>query len=364
MVPVARRNLLADKVRFIVSIGGVTFAVMLVLVVRSLYQGYYRGTGAFVDRMPVDVWVSEPGANGTLLSSMLPVSSGNQLTAVGGVQSILPMNRQLLRLDHEGDAIDTVVLSFDLPESTGEQVNVPIPPPGGITIDNASARKYGVEIGDHVSLRGHTLVVRHITSSVMVGLTGVAIISWQDGQALLSPPGYVSSWMVTVKPGASVPSVIKAINAQVADVQAVPNTTFAAANRNNISSHFLPIITVLVFVSFLVGCAVVGVTIYTATTERLREYGVLKAIGASMLLLIRVVIEQSVLVCATGFVLGIPATYVVNRVAGHIVPDFITQLRWQDVALALIVVLAMAVVAAVIPIRRLASLDPADVFRA
>ncbi len=363
MVPIARKNLLSDKVRVLVSVGGVTFAVVLVLVVWSLYQGYYRGTGAFVERMPIDIWVSQVGSSGTLLSSILPESTGQQISSLPGVQKVVPMNRQFVRLDHNSDDIDMIVLAFALPADASQSYKVPIPSPGGIVLDKATARKYGLQIGDSVGIRGKQLTVTGVSSSMIVGLTGVAIISWQDGQSMLSPSGAVSSWMVTVKPSASVAQVIGSVDAQVPGVEAVPNRVFAAETRHLISGHFLPIITVLVFVSFLIGSAVVGITIYTATTERLSEFGVLKAIGAPMAVLNRVVVEQSALVCAAGFLVGIPATILVNHVAARIVPDFITQLRWQDSLLALGVVLGMAVVAALIPIRRLAKLDPSDIFR-
>jgi len=354
---------LADKLRFLVSIGGVTFAVVLVLVVRSLYQGYYRGTGAFVDRMPIDIWVSQTGGSGTLLSSTLPLSTGQQLSSLAGVQTVVPMNRQFVRLDHQDHEFDMIVLAFDLPADASQAFKLPIPSPGEIVLDKATARKNGVRIGDDIAVRGKKFVVSAISSSMMVGLTGVAIISWQDGQGVLNPPGDVSSWMVTVKPSASVAQVIGTIEAHLPGTEAVPNGVFAAETRRLISGHFLPIITVLVFVSFLIGTAVVGITIYTATTERLREFGVLKAIGAPMAMLMRVVIEQSAIVCATGFLLSIPVTLIVNRVAQLIVPDFITQMRWQDSLVALGVVLGMAVTAALIPIRGLANIDPADIFR-
>ena len=44
MVPLARRNLLAEKGRFAMSAIGVAFAVLLILIVVSLYRGW-SGTG-------------------------------------------------------------------------------------------------------------------------------------------------------------------------------------------------------------------------------------------------------------------------------------------------------------------------------
>jgi putative ABC transport system permease protein len=144
----------------------------------------------------------------------------------------------------------------------------------------------------------------------------------------------------------------------------MPRSEFAAANRSEISALFVPIVRVLLIVSFLVGAAVVGVTVYTATVERTREYGVLKALGASHRDLLRIVLTQSVAVGVAGFLAGVPLAAGVNRLALQLVPRFITLIRWQDLVVVFAAALGMAVLAAVIPIHRVASIDPASVFRA
>ena len=52
MVPIARRNLLADKVKLLVAVGGVTLAIVLIIVVHSLYQGVRRETDTFIHSLP------------------------------------------------------------------------------------------------------------------------------------------------------------------------------------------------------------------------------------------------------------------------------------------------------------------------
>ena len=54
----------------------------------------------------------------------------------------------------------------------------------------------------------------------------------------------------------------------------------------------------MVAIASLVGTLVVGLVIYTATVERQREYGVLKAVGARNGMLYRVVTLQALIVTA------------------------------------------------------------------
>jgi putative ABC transport system permease protein len=127
---------------------------------------------------------------------------------------------------------------------------------------------------------------------------------------------------------------------------------------------FLPIIRVITAISFIVGLALLSLTIYSATIERAREYGILKVLGASPWRLYRVVLSQSAIIALLGFSVGVGLAFLFNRVAADVVPEFVTYIRWQDVALALGVTALMTFVASYLPINRVARVDPASVFRA
>ena len=65
----------------------------------------------------------------------------------------------------------------------------------------------------------------------------------------------------------------------------------------------------MVAIAFVVGVLVVGLVIYTATIERRREYGALKAIGARNRTLYGVVTTQAVIAAVAGAVAGIGLAY-------------------------------------------------------
>jgi len=125
-----------------------------------------------------------------------------------------------------------------------------------------------------------------------------------------------------------------------------------------------PIVAVLIVVAFVVGLAVIALTIYTSTVERVRDYGVLKAVGASPRQLFAVVVRQSVVVAVLGYALGTILAFVTGKAIQDAVPEFATIYRWQDLAAVFGAALVMSIIAAVVPIRRVASVDPAIVFRA
>jgi putative ABC transport system permease protein len=364
MVPVARRNLLADKVRLLISVGGVTFAVLLIVVIQSLYQGYTRRIGSFAERVPVDLWIAEADTNGFIYTSLIPEGREVEVAAVPGVGQVVPLYGRRLRFATAHGSDDAYFLAYGLPPALAAAAGLDLPARGEVVLDRVLANQAGLAVGDTVTVRGHPLTVSRIADLAGAGVSQFAIMSADDARDTIMVPGYANFLLVRVAPGAATAQVATAITQGVPGVRAMSRSEFADANRGEISGLFVPIVRVLLVVAFLVGSAVVGVTIYAATVERTREYGVIKALGASRRDLVRIVLTQSVVIGVAGFLVGVPLAAAVNRIASQIVPRFITLIRWQDLAAVFAAALGMAVVAALIPIRRVASIDPASVFRA
>src|SRR3972149_8761216 len=70
MVPVARRNLFSERARLAISVAGVAFAVVLILIVVALYRGW-SGVGGIIEELPGDIWVAQQGTTGPFHSRSL-----------------------------------------------------------------------------------------------------------------------------------------------------------------------------------------------------------------------------------------------------------------------------------------------------
>ncbi|HEX2062850.1 MAG TPA: FtsX-like permease family protein, partial [Acidimicrobiales bacterium] len=237
-----------------------------------------------------------------------------------------------------------------------------VPRRGEILVDRVFAENYGIEAGD--VLRTGTARVR--VRDVVSGGNAVAYqFGWAnlaDVDRLTGSPGFVSYFLVRTDE-ARAPAVARRIESRVAGTKVFTTTELADRNAENLSEGFLPMLWVLVLVAFVVGTAMIGLIIYTATVERRREYGVLKAIGFSNRRLYKVVYQQSLIATATGYVLGCVLSFVVADGVERVVPVFVTAINSGDLVFAASGAFLMSVVASFIPARPVARLDPAEVFR-
>ena len=119
----------------------------------------------------------------------------------------------------------------------------------------------------------------------------------------------------------------------------------------------------MVAIAFVVGVLVVGLVIYTATVERRREYGALKAIGMRNRTLYRLVTGQALIAAVAGGLLGVGLAYGIGALLVAWRPQFPVAIEFGAVAAALGASLVMALLAALAPARAMARLAPAEVFR-
>ena len=122
-------------------------------------------------------------------------------------------------------------------------------------------------------------------------------------------------------------------------------------------------IDLMVAIAFAAGTLIVALTVYSQVTERIREYGIAKAMGARAARLFRIVLGQTLIVALLGAALAFPMFLLAAKLVNVVRPQF----RADMSALVLLVVagtaVLMALLAALLPTRRVARLDPASVYR-
>jgi putative ABC transport system permease protein len=110
----------------------------------------------------------------------------------------------------------------------------------------------------------------------------------------------------------------------------------------------------------LVGIVVVAQTIYAATVDHIREFGTLKAMGASNGYIYRIILEQATISAVIGYVLGILLTFAAVRITGEGAPILLPK---ELITGMFLLTLAMCCAAALVSINKVTHIDPAMVFK-
>ncbi|MEO6324287.1 MAG: ABC transporter permease, partial [Thermoanaerobaculia bacterium] len=85
MVSLARRNLFHDKLRFVITVAGVAFAVMLVFVQVGLFLGLLDNASITIEKMSADLWVTSKNTPNIDFAHTFPETYVQRVRSVPGV---------------------------------------------------------------------------------------------------------------------------------------------------------------------------------------------------------------------------------------------------------------------------------------
>src|SRR5512144_498117 len=159
MIQLAFRNLFQNKIRLVISSGGVALALLLILALDAIFTGVEQRITAYIDHSGADIWVSQSDVyNMHMASSSLPKSVVGKVRSVRGVESVSP----ILYLANNVIAGDERNLAYviGLPERAtlglpwSMSIGLTVPGEGEAIMDRAVAENSGVKRGDQVQILG------------------------------------------------------------------------------------------------------------------------------------------------------------------------------------------------------------------
>jgi putative ABC transport system permease protein len=362
----ALKNLTEERARLAISAGGVAFAVMLVLLLWAIVQGVVGQAGALVKNTPADVWVVQRGF--TDLShgfSVLPDRLRGELATIDGVQRVSPISGAASELEINGVKTTLLVVGYDTTSGIGgpwSWASAPARPrTGEIVVDETFAETNGVQVGDRLELPDKPRRVVALSADTNQFTNQLAFAPVDDVRSLTRLDDAVNFYAISTREPRAVKRRIERLHPSVS---AFVKPEFIANNEREIRDGFEPILWVMVAAAFFVGMAVIGLTIFTATVEKSREYGVLTAIGAEPRQLYGVILRQAAVASLLGFAVGVALVFPLRALIAELVPKVEVDLSPGLFATVGLASLAMGLLASWLPMRRIARLDPAAVFRA
>ena len=373
MPPLAQRNLFHDKVRLTVTLTGIVFSVVLIVVQVGLFIGFTTATSNLIDHSGADLWVTSKNVPYVEQGVAFSERKLNQVRTVPGVadaQKIIAHWTQWKR--HDGGQESVQVVGINVDDSIERPWNLvegrveDLKRPDAVIMDELYKQKLGVtrtgevfEIGGHrARVVGFTRGIRSFTTSPYVF---TSFKNAQDFTGLREDQTLFI--LVKVVPGANLEQVRRALLDHVKDVDVLTNAQFG--HMTTFYWMFTTGAGVAVLIAavlgLVVGFVVVAQTIYATTMDHIREYGTLKAMGAPNRYVYKVIMKQAAISAAIGYVLGM------------IVSVFVVQGSQKGGAAILMpppmaagmffLTLAMCIGAALVSINKVTRIDPAMVFK-
>ena len=331
--------------RFIATVLGVGLLFTIVLAMNGLYRGNIAEGLALIKATNPDLWVVERYRGGPFNEqSTLPEFYHYSVKAMPGVEKASPFIYYTVERQIEGKSRQFSIIGYDVFGGIGGPQKIY----AGRNIEQAHYEmvahpKLGIRIGDEVLLGLHTYTVvgltREAVSSngeplVYLSLPDAQEVLYQrdneevrsqrerllrtlSGQSYLSPSQaeklfpklqsdthIINAILVRLKPGADRTEVSRGIEKWLylsafsteEELQLMLKGRLASMTK-----QLLLFRTLLLIISVII----VALVIYTFTMEKIRSIAVMKLIGAPNWVIIRLVMEQSLLLTIGAFLFGL-----------------------------------------------------------
>jgi putative ABC transport system permease protein len=220
-------------------------------------------------------------------------------------------------------------------------------------------------VGDSVEIMGRRARVVGFTNGIRSFTTSPYIFtSFKNSQNYAQlAENQTIYFLARLQPGASPAAVKAALRQRLPELDVYTNEEMRAKTMNYwVFSTGAGVTTLMgAVLGLLVGIVVVAQTIYSATVDHIREFGTLKAMGASNGNIYTVILTQAGLSGAIGYFIAIAVALLVSR--GSQSGDAIILLPPEVAAGALLLALAMGAGASILSIHKATRIDPAMVFR-
>ena len=371
----ALKALLADRGKLLMSLLGVAFSVSLINLQVGLLRGLIQKASLLVDYGQADIWVGHQHMNNVDIGTFIPERWVHRIRGVEGVERAEPYIVMFGQAKMPDGRFENVVVVGSEPASLmgnawGMADGDPqaVRHPDGVLVDSCDAAKLGdCHVGDVREINGQRAKVVGMTRGI-VGFTTNPYVFTTLERARRKytagiPAEHCSYFLVKAKPGTDVKALCARIKQRVPELDVYDRRTYSLMcceywlTRTGIGLSF----GLAAFLGLLVGLAVVAQTLYASVTERVKEFGTLKAMGADGRCISRFLLAQALGNAFLGSAAGLVVAVVLGNLIGTERAPVILQ---GDVAAASAVVIAVVcVVAAWLPYWRIRNIDPASVLR-
>lgn len=391
------RNLLRRKLRSILTITGIVMGILALTTMGALAEHFNSLLDGGVKYFGGNINVGDDkSGSGGFGGGLLEVSKIREIEAVDGVAAAAAsVSVNAKPGDFGGFGGGDTINAFDpnaqqysafkVEIATGHDVNNDSR--GDVVVGNTMAAEFKVKVGDTIVLPKkpkdaksdfvtHTYNVVGITKPTLTAPDNFATVSLHDAQTLfgeqlspairsqVDPYKLASSITVYGRPGVDLDKLADKITAEVSGVKATKPSVLVNAFKS-FGATFTFITTAAALLALVIGGISVVNTMIMAVTERYREIGLKKAVGAKTIHILREFLAESTVIGVIGGVVGYAIGYGITAILNaQAAPNGIFLVTPRLTILALAFAVGLGAVAGIIPAFRAARLDPVTALRA
>jgi putative ABC transport system permease protein len=366
------RNLFQDRMRFVATVIGIVFSIVLVTVQMGLFLSFGRMVTTMIDHAPADLWIVPSGTKCFEDPSFVDERESFRALSINGVAETLPIviGFAQWRLS-SGGTTPVFIIGSDTRTAglrpwnvvAGDVADLAIP--GAVAIDRSYLDRLetaglgaSAEIGDQrVEVVAVTKDIRAFTTTPYV------FTSLERARASMGTPADKATYfMVRLAAGADVETVRGRLRKVLSESEILTPDEFRSRSRTFwlFGTGAGAALFAGALLGIIVGTVIVAQTLYSSIKDHLHEFATLRAIGSSAMYLNKVIIFQALLSAGIGFSIASGVGLViVAATADTALPIIMTPMMSLGLLALTVVMCVLSAISAIVQVMRI---DPAVAF--
>lgn len=384
MLSLAIKMLVGDQGKYIGVLLGLIFTTFFMTQQPATFLGLLERTYGFLsDAGLADVWVMDPMVRFVDDAKPLRDTAVSRVRGIAGVGWAVPIYKGMARVRLEnGNFQNSTLIGLDDATLIGgpavmiEGQIADLRYADSVIVSLDSAQKHlaranpvagepliPLRIGDVIEMNDRRAIVVGISQRSTTTAPQATVYTTYSRVKSYSPAErkMLSYVLVKAKAGVSTDAVIQNIRR---------NTELTAYTREEFQDKTLQYVVKnspafalfggSALIGFLIGGLISGQTFYNFTLTNLRYLGVMKAMGATNRLLLKMITAQALMAGAISYGIGIGLTGLFSLAMRDV---FVVRLNWLLLLLSGFAVLTVCVAAATLSLIKVMRLPPAEVFK-
>jgi putative ABC transport system permease protein len=350
-------NIRQRPTRTLISMAGVALGVILVILMTALMRGMLNDRIKREQGVGAEIQFWRVGAQSLSTSNFMPldVRYADRLKKISGVRMVSPLGHYVQSgksgLGFEMiDAIEldtySAISSLRIADGRAFQSD------DEVIIDEFKAQHEGIGVGDEIQVFGKTMKVAGIYAPQIGSRIKMSLGALQRA---LSQENKCLAILVKVHDGIAPEEVARRIDAELPNNQVVL-TADIGLNFGRQIPGIQGFVRAVMGLSIVVSALVILLAMYTTITERTREIGILKSLGASKTYIVGVIEKEAIAISLIGVVAGL----FLSLIAAFVIERATTlrlEFHWTWILTAALTGLGSGLIGALYPALRAANQD-------
>lgn len=365
--------ILYDKPKSIGALAGAIISVFLIGQQSGIFIFLTDAMASFVINNPGYVWVVDEKTNNVNSLGILDMRLGREIASLPGVEKVYPVVIASGSAKFENGITSGVsLIGTEAPDFVGGPWNLSVGKKEDLLQEGAVLTEFfdktslgNAEIGDYFEINGRKVFIAGNTKGVRgFSAPTYTFMTIERARALAGlSPNKASLFLIKPASGMDPLLLVSSINQHIKGVRAWEEKAFAKSTVVEVlktTGIALSIGSLIVF-ALISGLIIIGLTFYSAAIDRIRDYGTLKAIGATNGYIRRLILAQAFIISILGYGVGVMMIEGFRNGIANAGTIFTFPL-WLKFGF-LLITLFIAMTGSLFAIRRIARLEPATIFR-